>query len=108
MDDRQRGGAEHIVLLQLEMTSKGVISEISGRLPAMKMTEPYSPTARAKASAKPVSNAGKMAGKITLVKSPPARRAERRCGFFNLGFNILDHRLQGAHDKRQGDESQRG
>ena len=52
----------------LEMISKGVISEISGRLPAMKMTEPYSPTARAKASAKPVRSAGKMAGKMTLTK----------------------------------------
>jgi len=49
------------------MISKGVISEISGRLPAMKMTEPYSPTARAKASAKPVSRAGKMAGKRTKL-----------------------------------------
>ena len=38
--------------------SSGAISETFGRLPAMKMTEPYSPTARAKASAKPVSRAG--------------------------------------------------
>jgi hypothetical protein len=52
----------------LEMISSGTISEISGRLPAMKMTEPNSPSARAKASAKPVSKAGPMAGKITLTK----------------------------------------
>ena len=38
--------------------SSGAISETCGMLPAMKMTEPYSPTPRAKASAKPVSRAG--------------------------------------------------
>src|SRR5215207_3444003 len=48
--------------------SKGAISETIGRLPAMKMTEPYSPTARAKASAKPVVSAGKAVGRITLRK----------------------------------------
>ncbi len=37
-------------------------------LPAMKITEPYSPSARAKASAKPVSRAGVTIGKITRVK----------------------------------------
>src|SRR5690606_7551372 len=36
----------------------GVISLVSGRWPAMKMTEPYAPIARAKAIVKPVSNAG--------------------------------------------------
>ena len=36
-------------------------------LPAMNITEPYSPTPRAKASAKPVSSAGHRAGKITRV-----------------------------------------
>ena len=50
------------------MMSKGVISEIIGMLPAMKMTEPYSPTARANASAKPVRSAGSMAGRITRKK----------------------------------------
>ena len=40
------------------MIISGVISETIGMLPAMKITEPYSPTARAKASAKPVSSAG--------------------------------------------------
>src|SRR5262249_2171817 len=42
---------------------RGAISDTLGRLPAMKITEPYSPTARAKASAKPVSNAGSTAGR---------------------------------------------
>jgi hypothetical protein len=47
--------------------SSGAISDTLGMLPAMKITEPYSPTPRAKASAKPVSTAGKIAGRITRV-----------------------------------------
>ena len=43
----------------------GAISETKGMLPAMKITEPYSPTARAKASAKPVRMAGMSAGSMT-------------------------------------------
>ncbi|OQA28036.1 MAG: hypothetical protein BWY58_00624 [Chloroflexi bacterium ADurb.Bin344] len=39
-----------------------------GMLPAMKMTEPYSPMARANAIAKPVSSAGATVGKITWRK----------------------------------------
>ena len=46
--------------------SSGAISVLNGRLPAMKMTEPYSPTARAKASAKPVRMAGARPGSSTL------------------------------------------
>ena len=47
------------------MMSRGAISERIGMLPAMKITEPYSPTARANASAKPVNRAGHSAGRIT-------------------------------------------
>ena len=50
------------------MIKSGVISLIIGILPAMKITEPYSPSARAKASAKPVSSAGVTIGKITCRK----------------------------------------
>jgi hypothetical protein len=60
----------------LEMISSGVISEISGRLPAMKITEPYSPSAREKASAKPVSRPGKWR-ENHLDEGLPARGAER-------------------------------
>src|SRR5262249_26355857 len=52
----------------LPMMIGGVISETMGMLPAMKITEPYSPTARAKAMAKPVSSAGAIDGKITRLK----------------------------------------
>ncbi len=47
------------------MMSSGAISVFIGMLPEMKTTEPYSPSARAKASAKPVSSAGKSVGRIT-------------------------------------------
>ena len=40
------------------MISSGAISVRIGMLPEMNTTEPYSPTARANASAKPVSSAG--------------------------------------------------
>ena len=40
------------------MMSSGAISVCIGMLPEMKTTDPYSPTARANASAKPVSHAG--------------------------------------------------
>ena len=48
------------------MIISGVISETIGRLPAVKITEPYSPTARANASAKPVSSAGVRIGSTTM------------------------------------------
>ncbi|CAJ8885775.1 Uncharacterised protein [Burkholderia pseudomallei] len=47
------------------MMSSDVISDFIGTLPAMKITEPYSPSARANASAKPVSSAGVTAGSTT-------------------------------------------
>ena len=45
--------------------SNGAISVLPGMFPEMKTIEPYSPTARANASANPVSAAGRTAGKIT-------------------------------------------
>jgi hypothetical protein len=53
------------------MISSGVISERSGMLPAMKITEPYSPRARASASTKPVSAAGSSSGSSTRRKICP-------------------------------------
>ena len=50
------------------MISSGTTSVSSGMLPAMKMTEPYSPRPRAKASAKPVSRAGVIAGRMIRLK----------------------------------------
>ena len=53
------------------MTS-GAISLLKGRLPAMKITEPYSPTARAKASAQPATSAGATVGSTSDRKRRPA------------------------------------
>ena len=49
------------------MISSGTISVFIGMLPEMKTTEPYSPSARANASANPVSSAGISAGAITRM-----------------------------------------
>ncbi|SSS48322.1 Uncharacterised protein [Acinetobacter baumannii] len=49
------------------MIISGAISVLNGWLPAMKITEPYSPTPRANAKAKPVNRAGSNIGKIILV-----------------------------------------
>ncbi len=85
----------------------GAISETKGMLPAMKITEPYSPTARAKASAKPVRIAGSSAGSMTRKTVCRRSRAERGRGLLDLALEILKHRLHGAHHERQADEDER-
>ena len=50
------------------MISSGTIWVFIGMLLEMKTTEPYSPSARANASAKPVSSAGVSVGKMTRQK----------------------------------------
>ena len=89
------------------MISSGVISDSIGMLPAMKITEPYSPTARAKASAKPVSSAGSRRRQDHAPEGLPARRAEAGGGLLELRVEVLQHRLHRAHDERQADEDQR-
>ena len=86
------------------MMMSGVISDTIGMLPAMKITEPYSPTARANASAKPVSSAGSKRRQHDAAERLPARGAEAGGGLLDLGVEILQHRLHGAHDERQADE----
>ena len=49
------------------MIISGVISDTIGILPAIKMTEPYSPTARANDNAKPVITVGASVGAMTRV-----------------------------------------
>jgi hypothetical protein len=46
-----------------------VISVRIGKLPAMKITEPYSPMARASASVKPVASDGNTVGRMTRRKT---------------------------------------
>ncbi len=55
----------------------------------MKITEPYSPTARAKASAKPVSSSAAAIGRMTLRDGLPAARAKRRGCFLDLGIEVV-------------------
>ena len=76
-----------------------------GILPEIKTTEPYSPNARANASAKPV---------ITPAAGPERSPeeglqpigAQGRGGFFEFGFEIVQNWLDRAHDERQTDKSQ--
>jgi hypothetical protein len=89
------------------MISSGVISLTIGMLPAMKITEPYSPSARAKASAKPVSSAGITIGKITRREGLPAVGAQRGGGFLQFAVQVFQHRLHRAHHEGQADEDQR-
>ena len=50
------------------MIMSGAISDTFGMLPAMKITDPYSPTAREKPSATPVSSVGQIDGSTTHRK----------------------------------------
>ena len=65
----------------------GVISVSMYLLPAMKMTEPYSPTARANASAKPVSSAGVRLGRMT--RNTVCQRLAPREAAASLGATSL-------------------
>src|SRR4029077_16894701 len=86
--------------------SSGVISVFMGRLPAMKMTEPYSPTARANDSVKPVSSAGSTVGRMMR------RKAEKRAAprgfppFLKMPLYLQQRRLHGAHRERHADEGE--
>ena len=66
------------------MISSGEISVRIGMLPEMNTTDPYSPTARANASAKPVSHAGKRYGRMTRVSTCAAAGAEARRRLLDL------------------------
>ena len=87
--------------------SSGMISVSSGMLPAMKITDPYSPMARAKARVKPVSNAGSSGGRMTRARMwkrlAPRSAAASSCS----ALAIPQHRLDGPHDERQADEHER-
>ena len=58
------------------MINRGAISVRMGMLPEMKTTDPYSPSARAKARANPVMTAGNTVGQIT-VKDYTAASGQR-------------------------------
>src|SRR5678815_5874928 len=74
-----------------KMMSSGVISVSMYLLPAMKTTDPYSPTARAKASVKPVSSAGNKYMKTEITPLLIIFRLEEYdyAGAAALGFVML-------------------
>ena len=101
-DDGDRGRVGVVVLLDSWITIRsGAISDTFGRLPAMKITEPYSPTARANASANPVSSAGTDCRQNNPRHCLPATGAETGSGLLDLGIEIDQYRLHGAHHERQ-------
>ena len=88
------------------MTS-GAISDLRGMLLEMKITEPYSPTARANASANPVMTVGKKRRCNDADKCAQPPGAQRRGHFLDLPLHAFQHRLQRAHHKRQPHKGER-
>ena len=88
--------------------SSGAISDTYGMLPAMKMTEPYSPT-RAREGEREAGEDGRAAGRGRMTRRDrlAAAGAERRGGLLDLAVDLLQHRLHGAHHEGQADEDQR-
>ena len=85
------------------MMSSGAISVLIGMLPEMKTTEPYSPSARAKARAKPVSSAGQSARQEhPAERSASAARAEAGRRLLDLAVEVLEHRLHACAPRRAG------
>ena len=73
--------------------------------PEMKTTEPYSPTARANASAKPVASAGQSVGKSTRRKVCQRLAPRLAAASSSSGSRSCEHGLHGAHHERQPDEA---
>ena len=72
------------------MMSSGAISVRIGMLPEMKTTEPYSPSARANASVKPVTSAGQRAREDHAPERLQRGRAEAGRGLLDLRIEVLD------------------
>ena len=64
----------------------GAISVFIGMLPEMNTTEPYSPSARANARAKPVRSDGQERGQDHAHEGLQARRAQHRRGLLEIGI----------------------
>ena len=72
-----------------------------GRLPAMKITEPYSPTARASARA----NRGGVGASAAAARARNAASASRPgSAASQVAVEALQHRLRRAHDEGKADE----
>ena len=89
------------------MISSGVISDMPGMLPEMKMTEPYSPT-RAGEGQREAGEQGRQDRRQDhAAEGLPAGGAQARRRLLDLRLEILQHRLHRADDERQADEGQR-
>ena len=88
-------------------TYSDATSVLNGRLPAIRITAPNSPIARANASATPERSAGKRCGKTMRRRIVKTARAERRGSFLHLAVELDQHRLHGADDERQRHEEER-
>ena len=71
-------------------------------LPAMKITEPYSPTRAGEGQGEAGQQAGADAGRITRAKGLPAARAEAGGGFFQFGVECPQHRLHACAPRTAG------
>src|SRR4051794_3188019 len=73
----------------------------------MKITDPYSPTARAKARVKPVRTAGTRGAKSAVQHRARAGGPERRRRFLEFTVDLGNERLHGPNRERQADKDQR-
>ena len=82
-------------------------SVLNGMLPEIRISEPNSPIARAKASATPARMAGRRFGRMILRKIVSGPGAERGGRLLHVLVELDQHRLHRADDERQGHEEQR-
>ncbi len=87
--------------------SSGVISVFIGRLPAMKMTEPYSPT-RAREGQREAGEQRRQHGRQDdAAEHVEATGAEGLGGILQVALHLQQRRLHGAHHERHADQRQR-
>ena len=89
------------------MISSGRISVFIGMLPAMKITDPYSPTPRAKAKAKPVSQAGSKCRHQDMAENLQGFRTQARRRFLHFTRDIRQYWLYGTYHEWKRYKSQR-
>ena len=105
--DRDRRGA---LVLPLSICPKMKTDETSvskGMLPEIRTSEPNSPIARAKASARAGEDRRGEVRQHDAAEDRQRPGAERRRGLLHLGVELEQHRLHRADHERQGHEQQR-
>ena len=78
-----------------------------GMLPEIRISEPYSPSARAKASSDAGEDAGQQVGEDDSPEDGEAAGAERGRRLLHLLVHLHQQRLHRADDEGQGDEAER-